>query len=247
MLPTTYWSEKEQRTMNYSSIMRYDKFNKYDLLNAHYEQNLVCISSFQDEYMFLSNFYEAPVTYNGRTYRNNEAAFQSMKDISRADDFTKLSASKAKRLGRAVQLVDNWDEIKDDIMYDIVKCKFTQNTTLKEKLLATGTAVLIEGNNWHDNYWGATEKPQSYATSNEYILDHTRLYGKNRLGIILMIVRHELCMMEKNSKNTPFNSTYNKNNDLDEFKQLLMETMENIYNTFEYMKTAIENYNPNSN
>lgn len=37
------------------------------------------IDSFKNEYYFLSNFYEIPVTYKGITYQNNEAAFQAMK------------------------------------------------------------------------------------------------------------------------------------------------------------------------
>ena len=37
------------------------------------------IDSFKGDYCFLSNFYEAKVTYEGITYLNNEAAFQSIK------------------------------------------------------------------------------------------------------------------------------------------------------------------------
>ena len=37
------------------------------------------INEFRGKYYFLSNFYEAPVTWNGITYQNNEAAFQSAK------------------------------------------------------------------------------------------------------------------------------------------------------------------------
>lgn len=37
------------------------------------------IKEFRGKYYFLSNFYEAPITYEGITYQNNEAAFQSAK------------------------------------------------------------------------------------------------------------------------------------------------------------------------
>lgn len=43
------------------------------------------ISSFRGTHFFLSNFYEAPVTYNGLTYQNNEAAFQAQKCINPND------------------------------------------------------------------------------------------------------------------------------------------------------------------
>ena len=37
------------------------------------------ISAFRGAYDFLSNFYPAPITYNGLVFKNNEAAFQSAK------------------------------------------------------------------------------------------------------------------------------------------------------------------------
>ena len=53
------------------------------------------INSFRDEYYFLSNFYECSVTYNGLTYKNNEAAFQAQKCIN-PKDREKLSLNKMK-------------------------------------------------------------------------------------------------------------------------------------------------------
>lgn len=35
------------------------------------------IDDFRGAFAFLSNFYNAPVTYNGICYANNEAAFQA--------------------------------------------------------------------------------------------------------------------------------------------------------------------------
>ncbi len=37
------------------------------------------ISAFRGKYYFLSNFYAAPVVWDGVSYKNNEAAFQSAK------------------------------------------------------------------------------------------------------------------------------------------------------------------------
>ncbi len=62
-------------------------------------------------------------------------------------------------------------------MYDIVKCKFSMNDGLKEKLLATGNVILVEGNTWNDTYWG---------------YDLNKKQGLNKLGNILMQVRYEL-------------------------------------------------------
>ena len=40
------------------------------------------IDSFRGKYYFLSNFFPAPVIYQGLTYQNNEAAFQAQKTLS---------------------------------------------------------------------------------------------------------------------------------------------------------------------
>ena len=140
------------------------------------------IDSFKEEYAFLSNFYDCPVTYDGLTYRNSEAAFQAQKveDEEVRKQFTTLPPNKAKYLGRNVKLREDWELIKDIVMYGVCKAKFS-NEELKEKLLATGNEELIEGTTWHDNYWGncTCEKCK-------------HIEGKNRLGKTLMAIRKEL-------------------------------------------------------
>lgn len=91
--------------------------------------------------------------------------------------FTQLSPKDAKRRGRNVKLRADWDAVKDGIMEEIVRAKFTQNKDLGEKLLATGDAVLIEGNTWNDRYWGVDIKTGA---------------GHNHLGKIIMKIRTEL-------------------------------------------------------
>ena len=66
------------------------------------------------------------------------------------------------------------NDVKDNIMYFIIRNKFIQNDDLMEKLVATGNAELIEGNWWKDTYWGVCEG-----------------IGENKLGKILMQVRKE--------------------------------------------------------
>ena len=133
------------------------------------------IERFDGNHSFLSNFYEAPLVYKGLRYLNSESAYQGQKDPSRAEEFVDLEAMKSKRLGRKVTIRDDWDSVKLDIMYEIVLAKFTQNPELLDKLKATGDAILIEGNYWHDTFWGVCEGK-----------------GKNYLGKIIMKIRAEL-------------------------------------------------------
>ena len=86
------------------------------------------INSFSGHNRFLSSFYPAIVLYEGDLYSTVEHAYQASKTWSpRARDkiAKALTPQEAKRLGQLVYLIDNWEEIKIDIMYDLVKQKFS--------------------------------------------------------------------------------------------------------------------------
>jgi ribA/ribD-fused uncharacterized protein len=135
------------------------------------------IKVFDGEYAFLSNFYERKVKYDGITYGSSEAAFQAQKtlDIKERLQFASLTPMQSKRKGRKVALRPDWEEVKVLTMYEIVLAKFTQNPDLAEKLIATGDEELVEGNYWHDTFWGVCDG-----------------IGTNFLGKILMKIRTEL-------------------------------------------------------
>lgn len=133
------------------------------------------IKEFRGKYYFLSNFSESKININGITFLNGESAFNSFKDMNIQSEFANLDPSTAKRKGRNVKLRHDWESVKDDIMYQVVKAKFEQNEDLKVKLLETGDEYLEEGNLWNDVYWGMCKGR-----------------GKNKLGKILMKVREEL-------------------------------------------------------
>lgn len=179
-----------------SSLFR-EKFRKKDLVAKSYVTEAVWnmyeeykkslkpinteneILSFIEEYHFLSNFYKAPITYEGLTYQNSEAAFQAQKCENPEDrtEFCELLPNRAKRAGRRVKLRKDWETAKFTIMEEIVRAKFTQNKELGDKLIQTGDVPLIEGNTWGDCIWGVDLR------TNE---------GDNQLGKILMKVREEL-------------------------------------------------------
>jgi hypothetical protein len=135
------------------------------------------IDSFRGEFFFLSNFYEAPVLYDGIVYQNNEAAFQAQKCQNYADrqKFAELNPTEARHRGRAVPLRKDWEKVKISVMGEIVRAKFEQNPNLAEKLLSTQDAYLEEGNTWGDRTWGTVNGA-----------------GANHLGRILMEIRNEM-------------------------------------------------------
>ena len=138
------------------------------------------ITDFHEEpYRFLSNFYEAAVTYGGLTYRCNEAAFQAQKCMTEEEKlpFAGYGPARSRTMGRRVKLRPDWGEVRLGIMEEIVRAKFTQHPELAAKLLATGERMLAEGNTWHDTFWG---------------VDRRTGRGENHLGRILMKVRQEL-------------------------------------------------------
>ena len=135
------------------------------------------IDEFKGRYFFLSNFYNRDVTFEGLTYKNTECAFQAQKCLGRRKEFVNLTPNEGKRLGRKVHIRKDWEFVKDDIMYRIVKCKFTQHEDLKRRLIDTGDEELLEGNTWNDTYWG---------------IDINTRQGYNKLGKILMRVRDEI-------------------------------------------------------
>lgn len=142
------------------------------------------ITNFRWEHAYLSNFYAIPIQYNGFVWRSAEHLFQAFK-ASNAEDVERIwsasSAKEAKHLGKIITLRADWETIKLDVMRIVVANKFSQHPYLRAKLLSTGKKELIEGNSWHDNFWGACT---CYNCRNKVKL--------NWLGKILMETRHSM-------------------------------------------------------
>lgn len=136
------------------------------------------ISSFDGKYRFLSNFDFCIIEYDGMVFKSVEAAFQAMKTNDRALRFyfQTLLPNEAKRKGRLIYLRSDWDKVKDSIMLDLIRIKFSI-PVFRVQLLETDDAELIEGNWWGDKYWG---------------VDSQTGEGLNKLGKILMQVREEI-------------------------------------------------------
>jgi len=138
------------------------------------------IYGFRGRDYYLSNYYAASVVIESILYPTNEHCFAAMKTLDlglRKKIAFADSPGAAKFMGRRLELRSDWDQIKDDIMLNIVRTKFTRHHGLAAKLINTGTVPIIEANTWNDRYWG---------------VDWSSGEGLNRLGKVLMIVRQEL-------------------------------------------------------
>ena len=137
----------------------------------------MAIDSFNGQYRFLSNFAACKVTYEGLEYKSTEHAYQAAKTLN-AEARRKIREAKspgeAKRLGKTVYLRPDWEEIKFEIMENLLRQKFNQ-PDFKRALLNTGNIELIEGNTWGDTIWGVCKGK-----------------GQNHLGKLLMKVRKDL-------------------------------------------------------
>jgi len=146
------------------------------------------IDKFAGTYAFLSNFQACTVTWEGVSYGSVEAAFQAAKcaELEERSPFSDCSPSEAKRMGRRCKLRPDWEWARLSVMETLVWQKFQNDPGLKRRLLETGDAELVEGNRWHDNFWGDCKCPKCAFVQ-----------GENRLGVILMNVRSKLRRMQR--------------------------------------------------
>jgi ribA/ribD-fused uncharacterized protein len=144
------------------------------------------VEDFTGDYHFLSNFDPAPVRLDGVQYPTVEHAYQAAKTLEpegREGIRVASAPDLARKMGRKLALRPDWPAVQVEIMRDLVRQKFEGRPDLKKLLLATGEAELVEGNTWHDNFWGDCRCPKCAATP-----------GLNWMGRLLMEVRARLRM-----------------------------------------------------
>lgn len=154
------------------------------------------IAGFSGPHRFLSNFWSARVLYGAVAYPSVENAYQAAKsvhwvkggrcglldDVEQAGIFAELAtctAGQAKRIGRRLLLRPDWEEIKLEVMRDLIAQKFAPGTKLAQLLLDTLNSPLIEDNTWGDVFWGVCKGR-----------------GLNHLGRLLMAQRQHLKQLD---------------------------------------------------
>jgi len=144
------------------------------------QSKIIQFYSCNESYGEFSNFYEAPFTLRGSRWKTVEHFFQAQKPIEKALQRKIMKANSpalAAKLGRArgMKIQPNWDRMRLSVMHEGVLEKFSQNERLKEFLLSTGDAKLVERTE-NDSFWGDVGDGS----------------GENHLGRILMKIREQL-------------------------------------------------------
>lgn len=139
------------------------------------------ISRFDGDHAFLSNFWEepnTPIAMNGCEYATLEHAYQASKTREPVERrWIRLcpTPARAKEMGKTVRLRPDWNAVKVEVMRGLLAEKFKEGSRLADRLLATGGALLEEGNWWGDRFWGTCNGA-----------------GENWLGRLLMERRDQL-------------------------------------------------------
>lgn len=142
----------------------------------------------------FSNWYSAPFTIEGITYNCVEQYMMAKKALVFKDFesyvliINESDPDKCKKLGRGVRNFDSelWDSCKEDVVYNANYAKFSQNESLKKKLLATGDTIMAEASPY-DAVWGIKLAADDPNAKNPGLWQ-----GQNLLGKILMRIRDEL-------------------------------------------------------
>ena len=136
---------------------------------------------YEQNYYPFSNFSSFQVYWKGYRWMTAEHAYHSEKFINYPDIVELLkqttSAHDAFKLAAFYKdkYVENWDDIKLNIMEQILTAKIEQHPYVKKKLFDSGDKELIE-NSWRDSYWGWGDNKD----------------GENNLGKTWMKVRDKI-------------------------------------------------------
>lgn len=165
------------------------------------------ITEFRDQHSFYSNFHPAAITFEDAalggvlTFPSSEHFFQCYKHVDKPELFHQLRnhpMKGLKALARSAPCRPDWEsmtgpgfKVKDQVMLYALVHKFYQHSDLLVKMMADKGKILIEGNWWHDNYWGDCMCTNKTGHHPECL--HS---GLNRLGFLLMYVREYLSIYQ---------------------------------------------------
>lgn len=137
---------------------------------------------YEQDFYVLSNFSAFNLEWKGLTFPTSEHAYHWEKftpNYTALRDYIRQapSAHEAFKLAERNKHCrrEDWDDVKVDVMRDILRAKAQQHPYVMRKLLATGDRELVE-NSWRDGFWG-------WGPHRD---------GQNMLGKLWMQVRSEM-------------------------------------------------------
>lgn len=136
---------------------------------------------YEQEFYPLSNFSAFALRWKHLRFDTSEAAYHWEKfpgyPSVQASIQLAPSAHEAFQLARRLRdfCRPDWDDIKVDVMREILRAKVRQHEYVRRKLIDTGDRELIE-NSWRDDFWGWGAKQD----------------GTNELGKLWMQIRTEI-------------------------------------------------------
>jgi ribA/ribD-fused uncharacterized protein len=143
------------------------------------------IDRFIGPYSYFSNFEPVVIFWKGMKFPSVEHAYVASKSLDPKfwRDVSQMKAKDAgiaKKWGRNVKIRTDWEQVKVSFMEQFLIQKFNYDR-FKVKLISTKNEELVEGNWWHDNFWGN-------CSCNKC----SNIKGENMLGKLLMKIRREL-------------------------------------------------------
>jgi ribA/ribD-fused uncharacterized protein len=135
-------------------------------------------------YGVFSNLFRCRILFEDKEFATAEHAYQAAKPKRVEVQKWILSAPTPSLVAMAAhglytwEIVSNWSEIKYDRMRKVLRAKFSQHEDLREILLSTGDARLVEV--------GRVDSPVNRTWG------EINGKGQNMLGVLLMELREEL-------------------------------------------------------
>jgi ribA/ribD-fused uncharacterized protein len=152
--------------------------------SAHGPAEITFYRASEKPYGAFSNLFRRPISFEGRVYPTAEHAYQAGKARKEEVREWLLNAPTPSLLAMAAHglytwdIVPNWSKIKYARMSQVIHAKFTEHADLRELLLSTGEARLVEVgrvDNSVNRTWGEVNGK-----------------GLNMLGTLLMDLRSQL-------------------------------------------------------
>lgn len=127
----------------------------------------------KEPFLCFNNNVRSNIEYNNEPFKCAEAAWQAQK-CANPDErscFFLLAAPAARRLGEVVNVRPDWEEVKYDIMVEVLTAKFEQNKEFREVLLSTEEEeIVFDTTGWHDNTWGMCSCAKCRIASSQNLL-----------------------------------------------------------------------------